>query len=257
MSGSSRLENPIESPVTAPDRPLCDPRNNQLLAALPDSEWNRWRPYLQPVELFAGHVLCEAGSTPAHVYFPTSAVISLLQLTREGDSSEIAVVGNDGMVGISLFMGGDATPSRATVQGAGQAWRLPSLAVRSEVQRGGPVLSILLRYTQAFIAQVSQTAACNRHHTIDQQVCRRLLVGMDRSSSNELLMTQEGVASLLGVRREGVTAAARKLQEAGVIRYSRGRIAVLDREGLEQRACECYAVAKKTYEVLLPTALAA
>ena len=236
---------------------LCDPRKNQLLAALPDSEWNRWRPYLQPVELSADQVLCEAGSTPAHVYFPTTAVVSLLQLTREGASSEIAVVGNDGMVGISLFMGGDATPSRAAVQGAGQAWRLPALAVRSEVQRGGPVLSILLRYTQALIAQVSQTAACNRHHTIDQQVCRRLLVGMDRSSSKELLMTQEGVASLLGVRREGVTAAARKLQEAGVIRYSRGRIAVLDREGLEQRACECYAVARKTNEVLLPAVLAA
>lgn len=243
--------------MTLPDHPLCDPRHNQLLAALPDGEWNRWRPFLQPVDLFSGHVLCEAGSTPAHVYFPTSAVISLLQLTRDGAASEIAVIGNDGMVGISLFMGGDATPSRATVQSAGRAWRLPALAVRSEVQRGGPVLSILLRYIQALIAQVSQTAACNRHHTIDQQVCRRLLVGLDRSASNELLMTQEGVAGLLGVRREGVTAAALKLQEAGVIRYSRGHISVLDRGRLEQRACECYAVARKGYERSLPTALAA
>jgi CRP-like cAMP-binding protein len=243
--------------VNLPPRLLCDARQNHLLAALPEHEWNRWWPYLQPESLAAGQVLCEAGSTPAHVYFPTTAVVSLLQLMHDGASSEVALVGSDGMVGISLFMGGNATPSRATVQGAGVAYRLPALAVRSEVQRAGAVLHMLLRYTQALIAQVAQTAACNRHHSIDQQFCRRLLLGLDRSLSNELAMTQEGVAALLGVRREGVTAAASKLQQAGVIRYSRGRIAVLDREGLEQRACECYAAARKSSERLLPTALAA
>ena len=257
MPAPSGLDNCIEIPVNLSPRLACDARQNQLLRALPDAEWNRWRPFLHPVDMDAGEVLCEAGSTPAHVYFPITAVVSLLQLTRDGASSEIAVVASDGMVGISLFMGGNATPNRAMVQGAGQAFRLPALAVRSEVQRGGPVLDMLLRYTQAMIAQVAQTAACNRHHSIDQQVCRRLLIGLDRSASNELMMTQEGVAGLLGVRREGVTAAALKLQEAGVIRYSRGRIAVLDREGLERRACECYGATKKFHDRLLPAALAA
>jgi len=178
-------------------------------------------------------------------------------MTRDGASAEIAVVGRDGVVGIALFMGGDAKPSQAVVQSAGQGYRLRAQSVRSEIDRAGPVLRMLLRYTQAVIAQVAQTAVCNRHHTIDQQLARRLLLGLDRSTSDDLVMTQELVASLLGVRREGVTAAAHKLQQAGVIRYSRGHIAVLDRQRLEQRTCECYGVAKKEYDRLLPMPCAA
>ncbi len=230
------------------------PRHNQLLAALPAAEWARWQVHLEPVDLRCGQVLCESGSTPAFVIFPTTAIVSLLYVTQDGGSAEIAVIGNDGVVGISLFMGGNATPSRAVVQSAGRGYRLRAQAVKDEVQRAGPVLHTLLRYTQALIAQVAQTALCNRYHTIDQQLCRRLLVGLDRLPSDELLMTQELVASLLGVRREGVTAAALKLAQAGVIRYARGHIAVLDRGRLEQRTCECYAVAKREYERLLPAA---
>jgi CRP-like cAMP-binding protein len=233
----------------------ADPRRNQLLAALPDAEWRRWQPQLEPVDLAAGEVLCASGSTPAFVTFPTTAIVSLLYMTQEGASAEFAVVGHDGVVGISLFMGGNATPSLAVVQSAGQGYRLRAQAVRNEFNRAGPVLSMLLRYTQAMIAQVAQTALCNRYHSIDQQLCRRLLLGLDRSPSQDLRMTQELVASLLGVRREGVTAAAGKLQQAGVIRYSRGHICVLDRQRLEQRTCECYSVAKKEYERLLPVAL--
>ena len=235
----------------------ADPRQNQLLACLPDAEWRRWQPYLEPVELAAGQVLCEAGRTSAYVYFPTTAIVSLIYMTQDGASSEVAVIGNDGVVGISLFMGGNATPNEAVVQSAGQGFRLRAQAVRAEVERAGPVLLLLLRYTQAMIAQVAQTAACNRYHSIDQQLCRRLLVGLDRLDSDELVMTQELVANLLGVRREGVTAAALKLQLAGVIRYSRGHIKVLDRQRLEKRTCECYASAKKAYQRLLPMPLAA
>ncbi|MBC7919061.1 MAG: Crp/Fnr family transcriptional regulator [Rhodoferax sp.] len=234
-----------------------DPRQNQLLAALPDAEWNRWRPYLEPVELAFGQVLCESGRTPAYVYFPTTAIVSLLYLTQDGASVEVAVVGNDGLVGISLFMGGDATPNQAVVQSAGLGYRLRAQAVKNEFERAGAVLRMLLRYTQSMIAQVAQTAACNRYHSIDQQLCRRLLLGLDRLPSAELAMTHELVSNLLGVRREGVTAAALKLQQAGVIRYSRGHIVVLDRQRLEQRTCECYAVAKREYDRLLPMPLAA
>jgi CRP-like cAMP-binding protein len=234
-----------------------DPRHNHLLAALPAAEWDRWQPYLERVDLRFGEVLSAAGSTPAHVVFPTTAIVSLLCTTRDGSSAEIAVVGNDGVVGISLFMGGHATPNQAVVQSAGEGYRLLAQEARNEFNRAGPVLSMLLRYTQSVIAQVAQTAACNRYHSIDQQLCRRLLLGLDRSPSDELVMTQELVANLLGVRREGVTAAALKLQQAGVIRYSRGHIAVLDRQRLEQRTCECYSVAKKEYQRLLPTPLAA
>ncbi len=220
--------------MNTPHRQRTDPRQNQLLAGLPAADWGAWLPLLEPVDLALGQVLCESGSTPAHVVFPTTAIVSLLYMTQEGSSAEIAVVGNDGVVGISLFMGGNATPSRAVVQHPGQGFRLRAQLVKNEVDRGGPVLQMLLRYTQALIGQVAQTAACNRYHSIDQLMCRRLLLGLDRLPSDELVMTQELLASLLGVRREGVTAAARKLQQAGVIRYSRGHISVLNRERLEQ-----------------------
>jgi len=234
-----------------------DPSRNSLLAALPVAELNRWQMALEPVDLRTGQVLCESGCTPAYVYFPTTAVVSLMYLTQEGDSAETAVVGNDGVVGIALFMGGNATPNQAVVQVAGQAYRMPARAVRGEVERGGVVLHILLRYVQALIAQTAQTAVCNRHHSIEQQFCRRLLLGLDRSPSDELMMTHERAANLLGVRREGVTAAAQKLQRSGVIRYARGRIAVLDRKRLEQGSCECYGAAKREHDRLLPARAAA
>ena len=238
--------------MNAPSHQASTPRQNQLLAALLDAEWSRWQPQLELVDLPRGMVLCESGNIPAYAYFPTTAIVSLLHMTSDGASSEIAVVGNDGVVGISLCMGGGAMTSRALVQSAGQGYRLPAQVVKAEVNRAGPMLYMLLRYTQAMIAQVAQTALCNRYHSIDQQMCRRLLAGLDRSPSDELTMTQELLASLLGVRREGVTAAALKLQHAGVIRYSRGHIAVLNRQRLEQRTCECYKAAKKEHDRLLP-----
>ena len=243
--------------MKTPASPISDPRDNQLLSVLPDAEWNRWQSQLELVELPVGRVLSESGRTPAYVYFPTTAIVSLLYMTQDGGSAEIAVVGNDGVVGISVFMGGNATPSDAVVQNAGQAYRLRAQLVKDEFERSGPLLKILLRYTQAMIAQVAQTAVCNRYHSIDQQLCRRLLLGLDRLPSDSLVMTQELLANLLGVRREGVTAAALKLQLAGVIRYSRGHIDVLDRQRLEHRACECYGVGKKEYFRLLPMPLAA
>ena len=241
--------NAIACHISAPD--------NQLLALLPDAEWKRWQPSLELVELSVGQVLGESGRTPAHVYFPTTAIVSLLHMTQDGGSAEIAVVGNDGVVGIAVFMGGNATPGQAVVQSAGRAYRVRAQLVKDEVERAGPVLRILLRYTQALIAQVSQTAVCNRYHSIDQQLSRRLLLSLDRLPSDALAMTQELLANLLGVRREGITAAALKLQLAGVIRYSRGHIDILDRVRLENRACECYGVAKKEYFRLLPMPLAA
>ncbi|MBC7705083.1 MAG: Crp/Fnr family transcriptional regulator [Rhodoferax sp.] len=236
---------------------ISDPRENQLLSALPDTEWKRWQVSLEKVDLAVGQVLSESGRTPSFVYFPTTAIVSLLCMTQDGGSAEIAVVGNDGVVGVSVFMGGNATPSQAVVQAAGQAYRLRAQIVKDEVDCGGPVLKMLLRYTQAMIAQVAQTAVCNRYHAIDQQLCRRLLLSLDRLPTDSLTMTQELLANLLGVRREGVTAAALKLQLAGVIRYSRGHIDVLDRVRLESRACECYGVARKEYFRLLPMPLAA
>jgi CRP-like cAMP-binding protein len=234
-----------------------DPRYNQLLAALPAADWARWQPHLEPVTLAYGQVLFESGATPASVVFPTTAVVSLSTMTRDGASAEFAVVGNEGVVGISLFMGGNAMTGRALVQSAGQGWRLAAPLVHAAVERGGAVLHLLLRYTQSLIVQTAQTAACNRHHSIAQQVSRRLLMALDRAQSDELAMTQEAVANLLGVRREGVTAAAQKLQEHGLIRYRRGHIEVLDRQRLEHHTCECYAVAKKEYRRLLPMPLAA
>ena len=229
-----------------------DPRSNRLLAALPDAEWKRWLPQLEPVDMPLGQVLYESGSRLAHVYFPTTSIVSLLYVMEDGASAEIAVVGNEGIVGISLFMGGESTPSRALVQSAGKGLRLRADVMLQEFNRAGPVLHLLLRYTQALITQMAQTAVCNRHHSVDQQLCRWLLLSLDRLDTNDLVMTQELIANMLGVRRDGVTEAAGHLQHAGLIHYRRGHITVIDRAGLEQRTCECYAVVKKEYDRLLP-----
>ncbi len=226
---------------------------NHLLAALPDAEWQRWLPTLESVEMPLGQVLYESGKTLTHVYFPTTSIVSLLYVMENGASAEIAVVGNEGIVGISLFMGGGSTPSRAVVQSAGRGLRLAAQTMKEEFDKNGLVLHLLLRYTQALITQMAQTAVCNRHHSLDQQLCRWLLLSLDRLKGDELVMTQELIANMLGVRREGVTEAALRLQQAGLIRYARGRISVLDRPGLEERTCECYAVVKKEYDRLLPT----
>jgi CRP-like cAMP-binding protein len=231
-------------------------RKNHLLEALPDQEWARWRPHLEPVDLPLGRVLYESGDTLSHVYFPTTAIVSLLYVMGSGASAEIAIVGNEGIVGMALFMGGESTSSRAVVQSAGRGLRLAAQVMKSEFNRAGPVLHLLLRYTQALITQMAQTAVCNRHHSLDQQLCRWLLLSLDRLSGNELVMTQELIANMLGVRREGVTEGALKLQHAGLIRYFRGHITVLDRAELEKRTCECYAVVKKEYDRLLPNLLA-
>ncbi len=231
--------------------PTLDPQTNHLLAALSASDLQRWLPQLEAVTLALGEVLYESNGKLSHVYFPTSSIVSLLYVMQNGAAAEIAVVGLEGLVGISLFMGGESTPSRAVVQSAGQAWRLPAAVIKSEFKRA-PVLHLLLRYTQALITQMAQTAVCNRHHSLDKQLCRWLLLSLDRLQGNELAMTQELIANMLGVRREGVTEAALKLQEAGLIRYGRGRITVLDRPGLEKRTCECYAVVKTEYDRLLP-----
>ena len=233
-----------------------EPRKNQLLAALPAAEWERWLPQLERVEMPLGQVLYESGTTLSHVYFPLTAIVSLLYVMENGASAEIAVVGNEGIVGISLFMGGESTPSRAVVQSAGHGFRLKAQTMKDEFNRAGPVLHLLLRYTQALITQMAQTAVCNRHHSLDQQLCRWLLLSLDRLQGNDLVMTQELIANMLGVRREGVTEAALKLQKVGLIRYARGHISVLDRAGLEQRTCECYAVVKNEYDRLLPATLA-
>jgi CRP-like cAMP-binding protein len=229
-----------------------NPRSNQLLAALPDAEWKRWQPHLETVSLTLGQVLYESGDTLGYVYFPTTAIVSLLYVMEDGASAEIAVVGLEGMVGVSLFMGGQSTPSRAVVQSAGQGFRLRAQIMKDEFDRAGPVLHLLLRYTQALITQMAQTAVCNRHHSLDQQLCRWLLLSLDRLRGNELVMTQELIANMLGVRREGVTEGATKLQKAGLIKYARGHITVLNRPGLEKATCECYAVVKREYDRLLP-----
>ncbi len=234
----------------------ANPRQNRLLAALPDAEWERWRPQLEPVDMPLGKVLYEAGRKLTHVYFPTTCIISLLYVLEDGASAEIAVVGHDGLVGVSLFMGGESTTSRAVVQSAGRGFRLKAALIMQEFNRAGAVLHLLLRYTQALITQMAQTAVCNRHHSLDQQLCRWLLLSLDRLPSNELLMTQELIANMLGVRREGVTEAAGNLHKAGLIRYLRGHITVLDRDGIQRRTCECYAVVKKEYDRLLPATTA-
>src|SRR5580692_2168503 len=225
---------------------------NHLLTQLPMEEQQRWLPHLESVHMPLGEVMYEPGVTLTHVYFPTTALVSLLYVMEDGSSAEIAVVGNEGIVGISLFMGGGSTPSRAVVQSAGSGLRLHASMLKEEFDQNGPVLHLLLRYTQALITQMAQTAVCNRHHSLDQQLCRWLLLSLDRLQGNELVMTQELIANMLGVRREGVTEAALNLQHAGLIRYVRGHITVLDRAGLEKRTCECYAVVKKEYDRLLP-----
>ncbi|CAM8662639.1 Crp cAMP-binding proteins - catabolite gene activator and regulatory subunit of cAMP-dependent protein kinases [Comamonadaceae bacterium] len=232
------------------------PRENELLASLPQQEWKRWQPYLKPVDLPLGKVLYESGALQQQVYFPTNAIVSLLYVLENGASAEIAVVGKEGIVGISLFMGGGSTPSRAVVQSAGEGFQVSSDFMKSEFNRSGPVMHLMLRYTQALITQMAQTAVCNRHHSLDQQLCRWLLLSLDRLNGNDLVMTQELIADMLGVRRAGVTDAALKLQRAGLISYARGHISVLNRPGLEQRTCECYGVVKKEYDRLLPHSIA-
>jgi len=229
---------------------------NQLLAALPDVEMRRLLPHLEYIEMPLGLVLYESGGIERSVYLPTSAIVSLLYVMANGDAAEIAVIGNEGLVGISLFLGGGSTPSRAVVQSGGRGFRMKAQIMKDEFDRGGPVARLLLRYTQALITQMSQTAVCNRHHSLDQQLCRWLLMSMDRLRGSELMMTQELIANMLGVRREGVTEGALKLQKSGLISYSRGRIKVLDRKGLEARVCECYGVVKLEYERLLPAQFA-
>jgi CRP-like cAMP-binding protein len=240
--------NPHPLPAHAP-APFFD---NQLLAALQTATENRSAEQLQPVSLTRGQVLCEAGSTPLHAVFPVNAVVSLAYITREGASAEVAAVGREGMVGLPLLMGGDSLSFRAVVQAAGSAWRLPALVLRDEMQRSGPALHLLLRWVLTLAAQVSQSAACNRHHSIEQQLCRRLLTALDCAGGDELQLTHEAAAQLLGVRRESVTAAALSLQQAGAIRYRRGRIEVLDRPCLEHRSCECYASTRRERLRLLP-----
>lgn len=232
------------------------PLQNRLLAVLPEIDYERLRPQLEVVDMPLGKVLYESGRTLSHVYFPTTSIVSLLYVMENGASAEIAVVGNEGVVGVALFMGGESTPSRAVVQSAGQGFRLRGQAVKDAFNRSGPVMHLLLRYTQALITQMAQTAVCNRHHSLDQQLCRWLLLSLDRLQGNELVMTQELIANMLGVRREGVTEGALKLQAAGLIRYARGHITVLDREGLETRTCECYLVVRKEYGRLLPDQIA-
>jgi CRP-like cAMP-binding protein len=229
-----------------------DPRQNRLLAVLPATDFERLQPHLALVPLPLGEALYESGIVLRHVYFPTDSIVSLLYVMSDGASAEIAVVGNDGVIGVSLFMGGETTPSRAVVQSAGHAYRLTGQLLKEEFLRAGAMQHLLLRYTQALLTQMAQTAVCNRHHSLDQQLCRWLLLSLDRLSASELVMTQELIANMLGVRREGVTEAAGHLQHAGLIQYSRGRIKVLDRPGLEARTCECYAVVKKESDRLLP-----
>lgn len=232
-----------------------EPQQNRLLAALSSDVHERLRPYLERVPLSLGKVLYESGDALNHVYFPTDSIVSLLYVMESGASAEISVVGNEGLVGIALFMGGESTPSRAIVQSAGSAYRLPGQRLKDEFNRHGELLILTLRYTQSLITQMAQTAVCNRHHSIDQQLCRWLLLSLDRLPSNRLTMTQELIANMLGVRREGVTDAAGKLQKLGVIRYVRGQITVLDRSLLEKLSCECYAVVKTETDRLLPYAV--
>jgi CRP-like cAMP-binding protein len=232
-----------------------NPHQNHLLDALPAQDYARLADHLELVSLNLGDVLYEPGMQLRYVYFPTTAIVSLLYVMEDGASAEIAIVGNEGILGISLFMGGETTPSRAVVQSAGYGYRLRAQSLKDEFARSGPFLRLLLRYTQALITQMAQTAVCNRHHSVDQQLCRWLLLSLDRLSSSELSMTQELIANMLGVRREGVTEAAGKLQQAGLIHYRRGKIIVLDRPRLEERCCECYQVVKTEFDRLLPYAV--
>ena len=229
-----------------------DPRQNHLLDALPEDVYERMASQLERVPMKLGEVLYESGGELRYAYFPTNCIVSLLYVMENGASAEIAVVGNEGLIGVALFMGGGTMPNRAVVQSGGFAYRLRGSLMMQEINRNGSLLRLLLRYTQALITQMAQTAVCNRHHTLDQQLCRWLLLSLDRLTNNELTMTQELIANMLGVRREGVTEAAGKLQQAGLIEYGRGRIKVVDRPGLEARVCECYQVVKTETDRLLP-----
>lgn len=237
-------------------KPRIEPSHNQLLGRLPDDEYERLLADLEEVDLKLGQAVFEPNVPMHYVYFPVDSIVSLLCVMEDGGSAEIAVVGSEGVVGVSLFMGAHTTPSRAVVQSAGTAFRLPASKVQAEFERGGPLQHLFLRYTQALLTQMGQTAVCNRHHTVDQQLCRWLLLSHDRLVDNELVMTQELIANMLGVRREGVTFAAGKLAKAGLIDYHRGHIAISDREGLEERTCECYGVVKAEYDRLLPREVA-
>jgi len=228
------------------------PLQNHLLDALPEAEYEHLLPSLELVEMRLGDLLYESGHAQSYVYFPTTSIVSLIYVMENGTCAEIAVVGNEGILGVSIFMGGESTPSRAVVQSGGRGYRLKAQILKREFNSSGILMRLLLRYTQALITQMSQTAVCNRHHSLEQQLCRWLLLSMDRLSGNELIMTQELIANMLGVRREGVTEAAGKLQRAGLIDYSRGHITVLDRAGLEGRTCECYQVVKTEFDRLLP-----
>ena len=231
---------------------LPSPHQNHLLDALPAADYDRLAPHLELVQMRLGDVLYESRAKLRYVYFPTTCIVSLLYVMEDGASAEIAIVGNEGILGISLFMGGDTTPSRALVQSAGHAFRLRAELLKDEFGRFGPTMHLLLRYTQALITQMAQTAVCNRHHSVDQQLCRWLLLSLDRLQSNTLAMTQELIANMLGVRREGVTEAAGKLQDAGLINYRRGTITIVDRAGLEAKVCECYQVVRTEFDRLLP-----
>lgn len=238
-----------------PSLEFDNPYNNHLLAALPFSETQSWLSQLELVDMPLGQVLYESGKVSPYVYFPTTAIVSLLYVTENGSSAEIAVVGFEGIVGVSSFMGGETSPSRAVVQSAGRGFRLRARVLKDVFNNSVHVRHLLLRYAQALITQVSQTAVCNRYHSVEKQLCRWLLMSLDRLPGNRLRMTQELISHMLGVRREGVTENAHKLQQAGLIRYARGHIEVLDRSGLEQRACECYAVVRNEYDRLLPDEL--
>jgi CRP-like cAMP-binding protein len=228
------------------------PKQNHILAALPAADYKRLLPDLELIPMPLGWAVYESGSEMGYVYFPTTCIVSMLYVMENGSSAEIAIIGNEGLVGISLFMGGESTSSRAVVQSAGNGYRLKARVLKKEFAMGGALQHLALRYTQGLITQMSQTAVCNRHHTLDQQLCRWLLLSLDRLPGNELVMTQELIANMLGVRREGVTGAAGNLQKDGIIRYNRGHITVVDRPKLEKRVCECYAVVKKEFDRLLP-----
>jgi CRP-like cAMP-binding protein len=241
----------MEQDAKAAFAPSHAPKDNRLLAALPEDTYEGLLPLLEPVEMPLGLSVHESGIAQDYVYFPTTAIVSLLFVLKDGGSAEVALTGNEGLVGIALFMGGETTPSRAVVQSAGRGYRLKASVLKEEFERGGPLQLLLLRFTQALLTQMMQTAVCNRHHAVDQQLCRWLLLSMDRLPSNRLVMTQALIANAHGVSREWVNDAAGKLQAEGLIEYSRGKIAVLDRAGLEARVCECYAVVKKEYDRLL------
>lgn len=255
MRGSAQTKRHVPANVV-PQMTRSNPKKNQLLAALPAAEWERWMPQLELVDLALGQVLYEPGGTMTHVYFPTTSIVSMLYVMKNGESAEIAVVGFEGLIGIPLFMGGESTSSRAVVQDAGQAYRLPAAAIKQEFQEA-PVLHLLLRFTQALISQMVQTAACNKHHTLKQQLCRWLLLSLDRLPANELVMTQQLIANMLGVKQAVVLDAQEELQMAGLIKFKAGHITVINRGGVEAAVCECYLAVRGEYERLLPQEKAA